>query len=54
MMKFYNAANDTLVTFKGDDLISQEFVILGDESQVSDRELALMSVDVTPDGWVRS
>lgn len=48
-MSFYNEQNDILVKING-----EQFVILGDESQVTDAEIMAMYEGKAPIGWTRS
>jgi hypothetical protein len=47
---FYNAALDINVRFTS----STEFVVIGDESKVSDDTLLALSIGSLPEGWVKS
>ena len=46
MTSYYNESNETLVKING-----ENFVILGNEENVSDNEIISMSKGEVPEGW---
>ena len=43
---FYNSKKDITVRFTG-----ESFVVIGDDSKVSDAELLSMAKGIAPEGW---
>lgn len=51
-LKFYHEEKDLIVTLTPNDG-GFDFVVIGDENKLSDRELIKMTSGIAPIGWIR-